>query len=484
MGKKTNTTRAIKLMSSSTAVGQVAMITRQWVIFNAIGAENYGIALPMMLSIDLLNRLMEMNPGAIVVQDKKGSTRRFRDALQFLSVSRGILFFLILLMAAVPLAIFNELDSMEYILGFLFVSLIPLIRGLSHQDIFRQMRRRQFGKLALSSAMSPATTTTIVVILSLFMNTFWLPLLARFIDAIVGVIVSFVIAERKWRMRYDRQSTIRIIKFVLPLIVGGVAIFISNRGSQQLLSASDYLFGYEIPKSVVGSVAAAVTIAMIPGTIGDKLITQVFPPKIAEISRQGGSVSKVFEQMQAVGFTLGASALILLQAGSVIVPIVFFGNSYDGVAPFLIAMSVFGALRLSSNTTKAVALGMGKSKIMMYANFWAIVGFIGSFWVVYNQRDLVEIGYCMAISEILSYISRSVMIKRIVPSISLKTLFVKPAIILGCALAVGTAQRYAIAGLPIPLAVVVVIVSIAIGSGVLALFWAPVRQIVSRKLAL
>lgn len=477
----------MKLMSGSAVVGQVATITRQFVIMNAIGPGNYGIAVPMVLAIELLNRLMEMNPGTIVVQDKKGSSRKFRDALQFLSVGRGVVFFLILLLAAVPLAIFSDLNSMEYILGFMFMSLIPLIRGLSHLDVFRQMRRRQFERLAFASAMSPATTTTIVVILSLFINTFWLPLLARFIDAIVGLIMSFVIAERKWRMRFDRESTIRIIKFILPLIVGGVAIFISNRGSQQLLSASDSIFGYEISKAVLGTYAAAVVIAMIPGTVGDKLITQVFAPKIAEVSRRGGNVSKVFEHMQAVGFTLGASALILLQSGSVIVSLVFFwttGKSFDGVGPFLIAMSVFGALRLGSNTTKAVALGLGKSKIMMYANFWAIMGFVGAFWVIYNRRDLMELGYCMAMSEIFSYIARSVMIKRIVPSITLKTLFVKPTLVILCALAIGTAQRYAIEGLSTTLAVVIVIVSVTIGSSVLALFWAPMRQIVSRKFAL
>ena len=291
----------MKLMSGSAVVAQAAMILRQFVILRVLGPENYGIAVPMMLSSELLNRLLEMNPGSIVVQDKFGSTRKFRDAMQFIGVVRGILFFLILLLLAVPLALFNDLNTREYVLGFMFISLVPLIRGLSHVDVFRQMRRRRFGKLAFSSTVSPIATTTIVLVLCLFMNSFWVPLISRVIDAIIGLIMSFAIAERKWRMRYDHQSAIRIIKFVLPLIMGGFVIFISTRGNQQLLSASDSLFGFEISKSVVGTLSAA-AVADRHDSRHDsdsKVITQVFCSEGSQTLES--AVAEAFPKMLRAG---------------------------------------------------------------------------------------------------------------------------------------------------------------------------------------
>ena len=481
MTKSTNTARAMKLMSGSAVVAQAAMILRQFVILRVLGPENYGIAVPMMLSSELLNRLLEMNPGSIVVQDKFGSTRKFRDAMQFIGVVRGILFFLILLLLAVPLALFNDLNTREYVLGFMFISLVPLIRGLSHVDVFRQMRRRRFGKLAFSSTVSPIATTTIVLVLCLFMNSFWVPLIARVIDAIIGLIMSFAIAERKWRMRYDHQSAIRIIKFVLPLIMGGFVIFISTRGNQQLLSASDSLFGFEISKSVVGTLAAAVAVAMIPATISSKVITQVFSSKFADTQRRGGNVSKLLERVQALGFTFGAASLILLQGGAIVVPILLTGK-YEAAEPFLVALSVWSALRVSGTATKALALGLGRSKIIMYSNFWSLLGFAGSFWVIYNQRDLVEIAYWMGIGELMSSISRGVMIKKMLPEADLKTLFVKPGLVLLAALGIGVAQRYAIEGLSLPVALIVVVCSVGLGSGALSLIWAPARKVVWQKI--
>lgn len=471
----------MKLMSGSAVVAQAAMILRQLIILRVVGPENYGIAVPIMLSTEFLNRLLEMNPGAIVVQDKFGSTRKFRDAMQFIGVGRGILFFLILMLLAVPLAFFNGLNTREYVLGFMFMSLVPLIRGFSHVDVFRQMRRRQFGKLALTSTVSPIATTTIVLILCLYMNSFWLPLIARAIDATIGMVMSFVIADRKWGMRYDRQSTIRIIKFVLPLIMGGFVIFTATRGSLQILSATDYLFGYEIPKSVVGTLAAAVTIAMIPGGIAAKVITQVFSSSFADTERQGKDVSKLLERVQAFGFTFGAASLILLQGGAIVVPILLTGK-YEAAEPFLVALSVWTALRVSGTATKALVLGLGRSKIIMYSNFWSLLGFAGSFWVIYNQRDLVEIAYCMGIGELISSITRCVMIKKILPSTSLKTLFVRPGLVLLGALGIGIAQRYAIEGLSMPVAITVIVVSIGLGSGALSLIWAPTRKIVWQKI--
>ena len=481
MTKSQNTARSMKFMSGSAIIAQVAMVVRQFVILKVIGPENYGIAVPMMLATELLNRLLEMNPGSIVVQDKFGSTRRFRDAMQFIGVSRGFVFFLILLLLAVPLAIFNDLNTREYVMGFMFISLVPLIRGFSHVDVFRQMRRQRFGRLAFSSSATPIATTAMVLVLCLFMNSFWLPLIARFIDATLGLIMSFVIAKRKWRMRYDRQSTVRIIKFVLPLIVGGFVIFVAARGNQQLMSASDFLFGYEIPKSMVGTLAAAVTIAMMPATISSKVITQVFSSKFADTARQGGNVSKLLERVQALGFTLGAAALILLQGGAVVVPILLT-NQYEAAGPFLVVLSLWSGLRVSGTTTKALALGLGRSKIIMYSNFWSLLGFAGSFWVIYNQRDLVEIAYCMGMGELISSIARCVMIKKILPSADMKTLFVMPGLVLLGALGIGIAQRYAIEGLSIPVAMLVIMVSVGVGTGALSLIWPPTRKIVWQKI--
>ncbi|MBB48832.1 MAG: hypothetical protein CMJ33_09925 [Phycisphaerae bacterium] len=482
MTRKNSSNKALALISSSTVVSQVATLLRAFIIMRTIGVENYGIAVPMLLLIEFLNRLLELNPAAVIVQDEKGATKKFRHAFQFMSLIRGVLFALIIVLLAVPLAVFNDLDSREYVMGFMFVGLVPLIRGCSHVDIFRQMRRRRFGNVALSQTSTPVATTVMVAMLCLFMNSFWVPLIARVIDAVNGLIMSFVVAERRWMIRFDGESMVRIIRFMLPLIVGGMVVFISNRGSQQLLSASDSLFGFEIPKAVVGTLAAAVLIAMIPGSIGASVIQQVFAPRTAEIGRRGGNVARLFEQVQALGFTLGAAALIMLQAGSVIVP-VLLTERFEGTAPFLVALSVFGALRLSSTSAKTIALGLGKSKILMYGNFWSVLGIVCSIWVVYNQRSLVEIGYCMGIGEALSYIARGIMVRRLVPSISLNALFVKPALVLLCALAIGTVQRYTIDGMSLPLALPLMFAWVVAGSALLSLFWAPVRSIVSQRLA-
>ena len=481
MARKNTSFKAMKFMSSSAVVAQLAVSLRQFIMLRAIGVENYGIAVPMILSSELLNRLLEMNPGSIVVQDEKGATRKFRNALQFIGVSRGILFCLMILALSVPLAIYNDQYTREYILAFMFMSLVPLIRGFSHIDVFRQMRRRRFGKLAYSSTVTPVATTSIIYILCFFMSSFWVPLIARVIDATIGLVMSFVIAERKWRIRFDLQSTIRIIKFTLPLIIGGLVIFICSRGSMLVLGGSEFLFGYDIPKSVLGTLSAAIMIAIIPGKLGMKVITQVFSPRFAELNRSGGSISKMCEQVQALSYTLGASSLIMLQGGSIIVP-VLLSDKFDASGPFLVALSLWSGLRVSGTATKSMALGLGKSKIIMYSNFWSLLGFASSIWVIYNQRDLVEIGYCMALGEILSTTSRCVMIKRIAPSISPTTLFLKPGLVLLGALGIGIAQRYLIDGLDMPMAIVVIIVSVVLGTIAMSLVWAPTRSIISRKI--
>ncbi len=469
------------LIGGSEAIGQAAGIIRRLIILRTIGLENYGIAIPMLLVLGLLNRLLEINPGTTLVQDRMGGTRRFRDALQFVQVLRGGVYFLIVILLAVPLAVFNDLDEREYVMGFMFVGLIPLTRGLCHIDVHRQLRRRKFEATALSTTVNPVISTIMVSILCLFMSSFWVPLIGRFIDSINAVIMSFVVSKRRYRMRYDHESTIRIIKFTLPLIIGGLVVFLAQHGGEQLVSASQFLFGYSISKVEVGTLAAGVMLAMMPGRIGSKLITQVFSPKIAEIKRRGRNLAGLFEQIQGFAFTLGAATVILLQGGSVIIPILLT-ERFEAVGPFLVALSLFGALRISGASTRAFALGMGQSKIIMYANIWTLAGLVGSVWVVYAQRSLLEIAYCMAFGEILATLVRCILLKRIIPDLSSATLFFKPAFVLACAFGVGLVQRALIHDLSMPLSILVIIASIAVGAGLLSLVWSSNRRMIARKM--
>mgnify|MGYP001961861017 CR=1 FL=1 len=475
MSKKNSSKQALLLIGGSEVIGQGAAIIRRLIILRTIGVENYGIAVPMLLVLGLLNRIIDVNPSSTIVQDRKGSTRRFRDALQMVSVLRGVVFFVIVALLAVPLAVFNDLNSREYVMGFMFISLIPLIQGMYNIDIYRQLRRRQYKSTAVATAAAPVASTVMVAILCMFMSSFWVPLIGRFIHVISAVVISFLMAKRRYRLRWDVGSVTRILKFSVPLIIGGVVVFMSQRGAEQLLSASNFLFDYSIPKTEVGTLAAAVVIAMIPGTIGSKLTLQVFSPKIAEIRRKGSSLVHVFEQIQSVSLTIGSATMIMLQGGAVIIPILLT-EKFQAAGPFLVALSLFGALRISGASTRAFALATGRSKIIMYSNICSLLGLVCSVWVVYNQRDLIEIAYCMAIGEASATIFRGLMIKRMVPSLSMMVLFTKPFFVLLCAFGVGVLQRNAINELSVPTSVGVIIISVAVGAGALSLAWSPVRS--------
>ena len=70
--KSKSSKRALMLIGGSEAIGQAAGIIRRLIILRTIGLENYGIAIPMLLVLGLLNRLLEINPGTTLVQDRMG----------------------------------------------------------------------------------------------------------------------------------------------------------------------------------------------------------------------------------------------------------------------------------------------------------------------------------------------------------------------------------------------------------------------------
>ena len=291
--KRTSTSGALLTISSAEIIAQGASLARGIIVARIIGAEQIGIAMTMLLFGEFLNKMTNMNPGITLVQDTAGGSRTFRHTLQSILLARGAIYSVLIFLLAWPLAWFFEQE--QNVIGFMAVAILPLLAGCIHIDVYRQLRNRVFMPVALLSSIPKVVSLIVTIILSIWLQTFWLPILARMAGSITGILISFKVAKRRFGLCLDNKHMMRIIKFIIPLAGAGIIVFFSNSGPRLFLASAPRIFGsVEYTMFQVGVFAVAMNFCVLPSGIGSRIISQTWSPRMARMRDQPNQFRKTF----------------------------------------------------------------------------------------------------------------------------------------------------------------------------------------------
>ena len=452
------TQAALLMLGSAEFISRPCALLRSIVVQRTIGPELLGIAAPMLLLADFLERVFSMHPGMAIVQDPKGGSGHFRRTLQTIIGVRGILFGVLIILLAVPLAIFNELNSPMYIAGFMVIGLVPIIRGFAHIDIQRQYRKRQYGGVTKAQVARELGGLLLAVLLCLIVklmwpgetlpgNAFWIPILVRVGTAGILVYVSFKLARRAFRFGWNSSDAMRILLFLAPLAVAGLIVFLSGQGPRQLVSSAGFLFGqYEFTKLDLGYLTNAIMFATIPATVGGSVIQGSWAPKLSKLRDEPERFRQIFATMQRFSYSLGMAGLVVLSAGNAWI-IALFGQDFAPAGPIVCILAYRTAVRLSSAGVRCAMLSLGHSKYVMYMNLGGLLGLFGSAWVIMNGGTLLEIAFWITMGEVLSSVMGNLLITRCTKSLKAWDIWVVPALLLLVGAVIGYFEKSMVVGL-------------------------------------
>ena len=379
-------------------------LLRSIVVQRTLGPALLGIAAPVILVADLLDRVLSLHPGMILVQDKQGGSGHYRRTVQTIMAARGIILGLVIIILAVPLAVFNELDdSPWYVAAFMVVGLVPMIRGFSHIDVQRRYRNKEFSPVAQVQIWTEVGSLLIAILLCLVMTSFWIPILVRIGAGIILVFATFKFAQRRFRLGWNTDDALRILWFVAPLTVAGMVVFLSTQGPRQLVSSAGYLFDQSaFTKEDLGILTNAIMFAIVPAGIGGRMIQGPWSPKLARLREEPRRFATSFAVMQRFAYSVGAAALLLIGPGTIWV-VTLFGSKYAAAGPIVSVLAFRTALKIGGAGIRCAMLSLGHSKYLMIMNLGGLIAPIGSAWVIINGGSLVEIAYWIVIGEITSF---------------------------------------------------------------------------------
>ena len=437
--RRPSTGGAFLTIGSAEVLAQGATLLRGIIVARIVGTEQIGIAMTMLLFGEFLNKMTNLNPGITLVQDPAGGSKSFRHTLQSILLLRGLVYSALIFLLAWPLAwMFKQQDNVA---GFMAVALLPLVAGCIHVDVFRQLRNRNYVPTAMMASIPKVVSLGGAVVLSIWLQTFWLPILARLMEGLTGMVVSFGVAKRRYGLALDRRHLRRIIVFLVPLAGAGLIVFFTNSGPRLFLASAPRLFGVvDYTMVQVGLFGIAMTLCVLPSGIGSRIISQTWSPRLARMREEPARFRATFSEMQTVSYLLGAGVIILLGA-SRSWTLLLYGEKFAAAAEVVTVLSVFGGLRLGRVAMRAAALSTGRSGLIFWTNLAGVVGLVAIVFSVANAASLTTIAYCLLLGELCSFAVGNLLLMRGRLALGVLDLWLRPMVFCGIAILIAVAER-------------------------------------------
>lgn len=351
--------RAALIVFLSQGAGTIFAFLRNLIIGRMVSVEDFGIVSTFALAFAIITAVTAAGFDRMLVQAKHGNQEEYQANLHFLQVLRGLAGAIFFLLFAWPYAWF--LDNLEIYFAYLIMSVVPLMRGFIHFDIYRRQRDMQFGPFALVTAGAPVASFLVTLALIWFITDYRIIIFSIVVQQGTFVLLSHLIATRKWRMTWNTEVAKTAWHYNWPLLVNGLLIFAIHNG--EILLVGGY-FGME----VLGwfYVASLLTV-----TLSLQLESTVSAIKLPGLSRALDD-PPAFSRLatEAVEMAM-ASGMIMLGFIHIVGPVLvvgLFGVKYELALDYLLPLAIVYGLKTLKSGPSVIALAMAKTPLQFYAN--------------------------------------------------------------------------------------------------------------------
>ncbi|MEM7731328.1 MAG: oligosaccharide flippase family protein [Pseudomonadota bacterium] len=386
--------KALTLLSGN-AASALLLLARNLAVAALIPLEDYGIAASFAMTMALVEMSTQFGLHQQIVQDRDGDNPRFQAALQGFQILRGVLAGMILFLLASPIATFLRIPDIAW--TYQVLAILPVLRALQHFDIHRLNRYLRYRPMLLTGLIPGTLSLMAIVPLALWLGDYRIMLFALILHEIVAALTSHLMAERPYRVSFDRRIMARSIHFGWPLLLNGALLFLVMQGDKLIV-------GRELGMAALGLFGMGVTLTLTPTLILAKSTQNFFLPQLSLAAQWDprAFTDLAHATCQAAMF----NGILLVATISLIgVPLLdlLFGDKFAPLAPFLIWLAAMQAIRVCKSGLATAALAKGMTTNALWPNLVRVAALPLAWWCVMQGGGLWAVILTALCAEALSY---------------------------------------------------------------------------------
>ncbi|MBK5263651.1 MAG: oligosaccharide flippase family protein, partial [Alphaproteobacteria bacterium] len=392
-----------KAFLMASGVAQLCALARYTVLARILGPEQLGLAAILILTAQFFESVTDSGSDRFLVQDRGGDDPALMSLTHLVSFGRGLLIAAGLILLAGPISHLS--GAPQLVPEMMVLAISPLIMGFVHWDFRRQQRSSDFraeGNIVMFSEIGSLIATTTAVLILRDFTAILYGLIAR---SLVTVIVSHIVAQRRYAMGYARAYAPRLARFAWPLIINGLLLFIGGQGDRIFISN-------QLGVAALGHYSAVALLIFYPSGMIMRFMSTTYLPRISARHSDPAAWDRASSAFASQTVLIG----IAMQFGFVLiapfaVPILYGARFEIGLLPIAL-IAILQTIRFIRAWPGTAAIGAGLSHIVMINNAVRMIAFpaaITGLSLIGGMEGIIS-GFIFA--ECLAFLGGLVMVNR------------------------------------------------------------------------
>lgn len=376
---------AFRIFSRLISFFKIAVIAR---ILNPSQFGVFGIAT---ILLSLLEILTETGINVILIQ-KKGEIKNYVNSAWMVSILRGILLsILILILSPFVADFFKSPDSLKIIW---LIALVPLIRGFINPSvvIFQKELKFKYEFLFRSSVFLVDSLVTLVLII--ITHSLYSLVIGLLAGVILEVIISFVFVEPIPKLILDKKYFAEIFHSGKWITAYGIFNYLGENGD-------NFAVGKIMGTSSLGIYQMAYKISILPISEISDVINKVIFPVYVQIVDDSKRLQKAFLKTTTVisFITIIIGLIIFLFPKEII--LILLGDKWISAVPVLQILSLYGVIRAITGSVTSMFLAVKKQNYVTLMTFLRFLVLILTIVPLVIQFGLIGAGYSALLSVLV-----------------------------------------------------------------------------------
>ena len=382
-------------------LAEIGALLRSVVLAWATGPEELGRAMVLVLVLRLTEMISDIGVERLLMTSKDGDDPRFMSALQGAALLRGLAMAAMLLALAVPMGLM--LPDGASLPEYMALAVIPLMRAFLNLDYRLSERNFSYLPMAMVEGGSVLAMLAALPVIGYLVPDHRAMLVALIVQAAAQVLLSHVVARRRWTMHFDRVILNRAFRFGTPLVINAFLMFLTFQADRLIVAG---WFGW----AEVGIYGVALQLASLPAQIAGRAAGSLLAPKL-RVALHNDTLRPVAKAaVQAHVALAGAFALGFALLAPEAIALVY-GAQFRPSFPLALALGLAAAFRILRTPHSQLAVASGRTGDPARANLWRALALVPAIGLAVMGEPLLTVALAAMVGEMLATLRAHVLMK-------------------------------------------------------------------------
>ncbi len=379
------------LLTGSSAVSYGLSFVRNLILARALAKADFGLAAAFSMTVAMLELAGRMGFGKQIIQSEKGDTAHFQAVAHMFQFGAGLASSILVLAMCVPLA--DWFKAPHAVVAFGLMALVPLFRGLEHLDNQRVQRELHFLPSIICDMVPQLTVTLAAWPLAIWLKDYRAVLWIMIGKSCLTIFLTHVLAKQRYRWAWDRQLMMTMFIFSWPLVLNGIAMYLSKQGDQALVAA--YL-----SMSDLAVYSVCFSLAGIPWFISSQVAYSIMLPMLSRLKDE--PLRYQIHYRKCLEYITIASCLVmmpLIVVGEQSITLLY-GQKYAGSGAVMAILAATSAIRFQRITPAIAAMAKADTVNQLYSNLSRMLSIPIALAVIFSGGRLASVAVGALIAEL------------------------------------------------------------------------------------